>query len=282
VRATESSASVKHLGIIGTGSLGTALLRAAARFAPDLTLIASSRDPARIDALRREIPALRGDAPENLARASDLILLCVPPEAYLPVIDRVAGYLRPQTVLVSVTNSVSLETIAERVAVPVVKVIPTMAHVVGRGNALLIPGPRADTDHVQAIRRVFARFSKPTVINPADDRVASNISGSALALFAALAESFVAANLPRAKTITRDELNHMMAETLGAIAALVQAGYDWSEIVRTTATRGGMTEAALNLMMSQFPQIAGAMVATTFARQAELQSRECGASEVDR
>src|SRR4051812_14837952 len=185
-----------HLGIIGTGSLGSALLRAASRFAPDLVLIASSRDPSRIELLRREIPALKGATSEDLARASDLVLLCVPPEAYLPVIGGIAGCLRPQTVLLSVTNLVALEANAEGVAVPVVKLVPTMAHVVGRGNALLIAGPRAGADHIEAIRQVFARFSKPTVIDPADDRVASNISGSALALFAALAESFVAANLP--------------------------------------------------------------------------------------
>jgi competence protein ComER len=262
-----------HLGIIGTGNLGSALLRAASFFAPDLILLASSRDPSRIELLRRDIPALQGATPEDLARSCDLVLLCVPPEAYLPIIDRIAAWLRPQTVLVSVTNSVALEAIAERVAVPVVKLVPTLAHVVARGNALLIAGPRAGAHHIEAIRQVFARFSKPIVIDPDDDRVASNISGSALALFAALAESFVAANLPRAKTTTRGELDEMMAETLGAIAALVEAGYAWNDIVRMTATPGGMTEAALNLMMSQFPQIANAMVAMTFAKQAELQNR---------
>jgi pyrroline-5-carboxylate reductase len=264
-----------QLGIIGTGSLGTALLRAASKFAPEIFLVASSREPSRIETLRHEIPALKAATPEKLASECDLVLLCVSPEAYLPLVDRIAGHLKPRTILVSVTNSVSLETIGRRVAVPVVKIIPTMAHIVGRGNVLLIAGPLARSEHMGSVAAVFARFSKPIVIDPSDDRAASNISGSALALFAALADSFVTANASRATKLDRRALDGMMTETLGAIATLMEAGYSWSEIVRTTATRGGMTEAALNVMMSQFPEIASGMVDVTFAKQAEIQSRDC-------
>ena len=74
---------------------------------------------------------------------------------------------------------------------PVVKVIPTLAHVVGRGVSLLVAGPGAKPEHVDAVRRVFARFSMPMLIDGRDDRVASNVAGSALALFAALCDAFV-------------------------------------------------------------------------------------------
>ena len=94
---------MKRLGIIGTGSLGTALLRAAGTHAPEIALIASSRDPARIEVLRREIPRLEGATPEDLARATDLVLLCVPPETYLPLVERIASSFGPRAILVSVT-----------------------------------------------------------------------------------------------------------------------------------------------------------------------------------
>jgi pyrroline-5-carboxylate reductase len=266
-----------RLGIIGTGSLGTALLRAAAEHAPEIALIASSRDSARIETLRREIPGLTGAAPEELARSCDLVLLCVPPDAYLPLVDRIAAHIGPRAILVSVTNSVALDDIAARVTVPVVKAIPTLAHVVGRGVSLLVAGPRAQGEHMEAVRAVFARFSLPIVIDARDDRVASNVAGSALAFFAALGDAFVAANAAGAVTLDRETLDAMMAETLAAIGALVQSGHAWRDIVRTTATPGGMTEAALSVLMRQFPQIAADMVEATFARQAEIQNRERGA-----
>jgi pyrroline-5-carboxylate reductase len=165
---------------------------------------------------------------------------------------------------------VLLASIAERVRVPVVKVIPTLAHVVGRGVSLLVAGPGAEPEHVDAVRRVFARFSVPMLIDGRDDRIASNVTGSVLALFAALCDTFVSANAARAESLGRPMLDAMMAETVAAVAALAKAGYGWSDIVHATASPGGMTQAALDVLTSHFPQIANDMVAATFARQAEL------------
>ncbi len=261
-------------GVIGIGRLGTALLRASATHAPELGLFAASRDPARIEELRREIPGLVAASPEDLARSADLVVLCVPPDAYLPICDGLAGHFRSHTIVISVANAVPLATIAERVGVPVVKVIPTLAHVVGRGVSLLVAGPGAEPKHVDAVRNVFARFSVPMLIDQRDDRVASNVAGSAIALFAALCDAFVSANAARSEALDRPTLDAMMAETAGAVAALAKAGYGWGDIVLATATPGGMTHAALDVLTSHFPQIANDMVAATFARQAELQNRK--------
>jgi pyrroline-5-carboxylate reductase len=155
-----------------------------------------------------------------------------------------------------------------------VKVIPTLAHVVGRGVSLLVAGPGAKAEHVDLVRHVFTRFSIPMLIDARDDRVASNVAGSALALFAALCDAFVSANAAHAQALERPVLDAMMAETAAAVAALASAGHAWSDIVEATATPGGMTEAALDVLMSRFPQVAEEMVAATFARQAEIQIRK--------
>jgi competence protein ComER len=261
-------------GIIGTGRLGTTLLRAAASHAPEITLLAASRDPLRTERLQREIPHLVTVSAEDLARTADLVVLCVPPDAYVPLCERIRPHLGPNAIVVSVTNSVSLAAITERVSRPVVKVIPTLAHVVGRGVSLLVAGSGAEAAHVDAVRRVFARFSVPMLIDARDDRVASNVAGSALALFAALCDAFVAANAVRSEALQRPMLDAMMAETAGAVSALVAAGHGWDDIVQATATPGGMTEAALNVLTGSFPKIADEMVAATFAKQTELLIRK--------
>jgi competence protein ComER len=266
-----------RLGIIGTGRLGATLLRAAATHAPDIELTVASRDPARGQALQREIPSLRCASPEDLARAVDLVVLCVPPEIYPTLCERIGPHLGAGAIVVSVANTVPMDVIAERVRVPVVKVIPTLAHVVGRGVSLLVAGPGALARHVDTVREVFARFSLPVSIDERDDRVASNVAGSAIALFARLCDSFVSANAARAQTLERATLDAMMAETAAAIAALAQAGHRWDDIVHATATPGGMTHAALDVLSSRFPQIAEEMVEATFTTQAAIRKRLRGA-----
>lgn len=259
-----------RLGIIGAGRLGATLLRAAAIHAPAIGLTVSSRDPARVAALLSEIPRLVAASPEELAGACELVVLCVPNDACLPLAGRLAGHLRADAIVISVSNAVPLAAIAERVRVPVVKVIPTLAHVVGRGVALLVAGPGAQPVHVEAVRSAFAHFSLPLQIDEGDARVASNVAGSALALFAALCDMFVAANVARAQTLDRAVLDAMMAETAAAVAALAQAGHGWNDIVGATATPGGMTHAALEVLTGGFPRIAEGMVEATFATQAAL------------
>ena len=259
-----------RLGIIGVGRLGATLLRAAAIHAPEIALTAASRDSARVAALQREIPALTYASPEDLAGAADLVVLCIPPETYPALCERIAPHLGPSAIVISVANTVPMSVIADRVRVPVVTAIPTLAHLVGRGVSLLVAGPNALPGHVDAVRRVFARFSMPVLIDERDDRVASNVAGSAIALFAALCDAFVSANAARAQTLERATLDAMMAETAGAIAALAQAGHGWDDIVRATATPGGMTHAALDVLSNRFPQIADEMVEATFERQATI------------
>jgi pyrroline-5-carboxylate reductase len=237
-------------------------------------LLAASRRASQLEKLRSEISGLVAASLERLAQRADLIVLCVPPDAHLSLCDRIAPHLGHRAIVVSVANSVPFAAIAERVRRPVVKVIPTLAHVVGRGVSLLVAGPGAEAEHVDAVRNVFARFSVPMLIDARDDRIASNIAGSAVALFAALCDAFVSANAARAQVLDRPTLDAMMAETAGAIGALASAGYGWSDIVHATATPGGMTEAALDVLTSRFPQIAEDMVAATFARQAEIQIRK--------
>jgi competence protein ComER len=120
------------------------------------------------------------------------------------------------------------------------------------------------------LHRFFSAFSRPILIDDRDSRVASNVAGSALALIASFCEAFVEANAARAVTLDRAELTAMMAETLGAVSALVQHGYGFAEIVRDTATPGGATEAALGAASTLS---ASDIVEATFRWQATMQDR---------
>ena len=255
------------IAVIGGGRIGGTLLRAAARFAPHLPLVLATRDPKAAATLAAEVPGLTLASPDEAAARADLLMLAIPPEAYLPVLGAIGARMRPSAILVSLTNGVPLETIGQRIANPVVKVIPTMAHIVGRGVALVTPGPRAGAGEVERVREVFSTFSRPQIVDEADIRAASNVAGSGLALIAGWCDAFVAANAARTPGLDRDALAVMLAETLGAVSDLVREGHAFSEIVERTATPGGMTAAALEILRAA---PIDAAVEETFRRQAGM------------
>src|SRR3954452_21429289 len=147
--ASGQARTMTRLAIIGTGRLATTLLRAAAAHAPELALSATARRHAPLEALRQEIPGLAIGTPEAILPGADLVLPGVPPGAYLTLIAGIAPHLAANAILVSVTNGVPLGCIGELVRAPVVKVIATIAHTVGRGVLLLTAGPRAQPGHVE-------------------------------------------------------------------------------------------------------------------------------------
>ena len=267
------------VGIVGTGRLGSMLLRTAARSAQETLLYAAGRNRGQLAAMRRAIPSLTVAEIDSVACAAELLILCVPPDAYGALLRQCSGCLLESSIVVSVTNGVPLEAIGDLVPNPVVKVIPTMAHTVGRGIALVTPGPRAEPSHIDVVRRFFGSFSKPILIEDRDSRVASNVAGSWLALLAAICAIFVRSNETRAFALSRGALEEMMSESIGAVSDLLASGFSYDDIVQGTATPGGTTEAALQILQERFPMLATAMVEETFRRQAIMHGAAGGDPE---
>lgn len=263
-----------RIGIIGAGRLGAMLARAFARFRPGETLHLATRDAGVAAALATALPPVRLLAARELAGACDLVLLAIPPQTYRAVIRAIAPDLRPGAILVSLTNGIGLEALAHETTAPIVKVIPTMAHAEGRGIALVIAGPGAAPAHVERVRACFSAIATPVVIADADSRAASNIAGSALAFVARFAEGLVDAHTERLTGIAPAALTAMMAETLIAVGTLAQAGHSFADIVATTATPGGVTEAGLAVLDAPLPALAATMVDATYARQRAMQTQQ--------
>ena len=276
---TDVGSSPIQVGIVGTGRMAGILLRASARYAPSCILRLAGRNPASCETLRRQVPSCAIVSAEDLARLSDIVILAVPPEACRPVLASLTDRLAPAAIVVCMANGVPLSSLADVCANPIVKVIPTVAHEVGRGVALVVAGPGAGAAEIARTTSVFGAFSRPVVVDDSDNRIASNVAGSFVALAAAMTEMFVAANAARATTLDEAELRGMAAETLGAISALVRDGHGFSDIVHATATPGGTTEAALQVLSAEFPPIATAMVDATFRRQAAMQAGATRARE---
>ena len=265
--------ALPNVAIIGTGAMGGMLLRASTRYSPGrFGLLAANNRPEPLERLRQELPALRTGRADEVAAQADIVVACVQPQHMLAVVDEVAPALRPGTIVVSITNGVALETIAARVTAPIVKVVPSVAHAVGRGVALMTPGPRSDGDDLARVRAFFAPFSRPFVLGPEDNRVATNVTGCGPALLACFARELARSNADRARAVTTEDLRTMLEETFTATAALLEAGTSLEDIARHAATGGGMTQVALETLEAELPDLLNRMVEATFQRERELQA----------
>lgn len=256
--------------IVGTGRLAAILAGAACRSPSRDAVALMGRNAEARDRIIAANLTLCVGVLERVPRA-DLVVLAISPDGYREEIERLAPLLSPSTVLVSVTNGVRLEELAGWTANPVVKAIPTIAQVVGRGAVPLVAGPRATPADVARVADWFGRFGRPVAVSEDDIRVASNVAGSAVAALASFAHAFVAANARHASALDAAAIAAMMAETLGAVGELARAGVGFDRMIESTATPGGFTEAMLEPLTRVVDAVCEEMVDATFARQGQIQ-----------
>ncbi|ACL63003.1 pyrroline-5-carboxylate reductase family protein [Methylobacterium nodulans] len=258
------------VGLIGLGRIGMVLLAALRRFAPETRVIAAGRDPARVAAATAAWPGVEVMDSERLAVHANVVVPCLPPEAYRDGVSAVAPHMRADAVLMSVTNAVPLPDLGCRCARPIVKVILSPAHAAGRGVCLVTPSPGAGPEQVERICALLQRFCRPVLADPADGRIASNLAGSAPAILAAFCSAFLEANAARARAFGPTELRAMMTESVAALAAILDEGLSFEDVVARTATPGGTTEAAIAALNAEAPALCGRLVDATFQREAQL------------
>jgi competence protein ComER len=261
------------VGIIGTGAVGSMLVRAHSRFGSQerFRIEAWNRSPERLEALRSAVPGLgSGAAVEAIAERASMLVLCLPAGPYLQMAAALAPAMRPGAVFVCVSSAVDLGLLSQVVARPIVRMVPSLAHVEGRGVSLLVPGPMATPDHVDLVRSFMEPMSLPMEVTEADARIATNVTGCGPAIFACFAEVLAETAARSATGLSRDTLEQMSAETLAGVAALLDASWRLPEITREVATGGGTTEAAVAVLRTRLPEVLEEMHQATFTRQAML------------
>jgi competence protein ComER len=264
--------------IVGTGRLAKVLAKASNLVSSQDEIAIFGRNTAERDAIIADNQSLIREDAAFISR-SDLVVMAVSPQAYRPVLMSLAAQLPPAAIVVSVTNAIAVGEIGTWTRNPVVKVIPTIAQIVRRGVTPVIAGPRATPDHTQVVMEWLRRFSLPIEIGENDSRVASNVAGSAVAAVACFARAFAAANARRAHGLDQQTLEAMMAETLAAVGDLARGGVDFEQAIESTATPGGVTEAALAPLVHAIDDLCEKMVAESFRRQTQLQTASAGVED---
>ena len=273
--------AASKVGIIGVGAMGRMLIDAHYAFDPAETfeVQAATRNADVLAELEHRYPALAlKDAPD-LVDDCRMVFVCVPPLPYLDVVGALAPHLAADKILVCISNGVALDDVGALVAAPVVKVIPSVAHKIGRGVSLVTPGPRAGEAHLQEVETFLRPFALPVRVTGRDMRIAANLTGCGPAILAHFMQTLVQVSAERADALDAAALGCMVRETFSATARLIEEGLSPEEIVDEAATGGGMTEMAIETLAPPIRAGVGAMIEATQAREDALKAQAKGAPD---
>ena len=197
------------LGFIGTGHMGGALARAAAKAIDPARLLLCNRTREKADALARELGCASDDN-ETAARESRFIVLGVKPQGMAALLNSLAPVLKARTdrfCLISMAAGLSADRLAEMAqgAYPVIRIMPNTPVAVGEGMILACANQAVTEAEKAAFERMFSAAGRLDWLDEALIDAGSAVSGCAPAFaclfMEALADGGVAAGLPRKKAL---------------------------------------------------------------------------------
>ena len=217
-----------RIGIIGNGTIGSALARGLAPRAPDLTIESTTRATASRNAA--------------LVRASDVVVVCVKPYDVESVLTDIAPALASEHVLVSVAASVATPQLRAWSGgrARVVRAMPNTPASVGLSMTVLAREERTCSRALETARSLFASFGRTAILDEAQMDAATAIGGCgpayAFLMMEALIDGAIALGIPF------DVAREMVAQTmLGSAALLLQSGAHPAALRHDVTTPAGRT-----------------------------------------
>ena len=197
------------LGFIGTGNMGGALARAAAKKKENLVLL-TNRTQAKAEALAAQIGG-RAVTPQEAVAQADYLFLGVKPQMLPGLCETLAPLLRERKdrfVIITMAAGTSREKLLGLLGLtlPVIRIMPNTPASIGQGMILYSPGADVTEAEETAFVEAMAGAGRFLKLEEKLIDAGSALSGSGPAFvdlfLEALADGGVACGLPRAKALS--------------------------------------------------------------------------------
>lgn len=270
---------VKRIAIIGTGSMGGAILSGLLKsgFGADQISV-STKSTESAERLADELGVLSfamengDDANQMTVDNADVVFIGVKPGAVVEVLADIADSLNDNALIISVAAGIttaSMEAVLPDDVI-VVRSMPNTPSLIGRGLTGISAGKRAEAKHMQVARELFETVGK--VIEVAEDKIdrVSTISGSGPAYVFHFMEALTAA--AKHQGFSDEDAALLVNETfLGSVELLIATGKSATELRRKVTSPKGTTEQAmLVISAAQLERVMSEATDAAFKRSMQL------------
>ena len=274
--ARSARVKIVHLGFIGTGHMGSMLIREFIETgaAAPADIIASNRTREKAELLAGDF-GIRLGSNRDAAAQSDVVFLCVKPLDVSGVLAELRDELTPDKLLISVAVDFNLDEIASISRARATRVIPSICSESLKGVTLVSFGGNTTDSDRALIHSLFRAIGHPIEVEETDLEILADLTSSAPAYISAIMRELVLA-------ATRKGVDAYLAERLaketleGTSELLAKESFD--SLITRVATKGGITEEGLKAIRKHAPAMFDELLASTEAKH-ELIRKKVQAQE---
>jgi pyrroline-5-carboxylate reductase len=269
--------TLPSIAILGAGSMGGAILNGLLKPSVNLggAISVTTATTAAAEALSSERVtafSVEADATANrLAVAgARVVVVAVKPAKVADLLTDISASLGKDAIVVSVAAGVTTTTMESIVSGSVLRAMPNIAALVGRGVTGIAAGSRASTEDVGLVISLFETVGAVLVVDEAQIDALSTVSGSGPAYVYLLIEEFTASAM-RLGFSAEDAAMLVQQTFLGASELLAASDSSPAELRRRVTSPNGTTERAIAVLESaHLSEIFDRATAAALARAKEL------------
>lgn len=232
------------VGIIGLGTIGTAIADGLQRVRPEMEVFGTRR----LETLPRPfITPCAGNV--ELVRKTYTVVLCVKPQQVANVLEQIGPALEPQHVIISACAGSTLEALHE--ALPqtnnIARAMPNIACEINEGITGICFSQRWQRDNRDDIVQLFEALGRTVILEERHFDSVTAVSGCGPAYACVIIEALTDAGVKQG--LPRDAARLLVAQTLLGSATMVLASEKHPAQIRDrVATPGGCTIDALTAL----------------------------------
>ena len=240
----------KKLGFIGAGNMGEALLKGLLKTgaAKPSQIYASARRLERVQELEKTY-GIHGGSNQEVARASDVIVLCVKPQILDQVLRAISPDVARDKLVISVAAGVPIAAIERRLHPPmrIVRAMPNTPATVGAAATAISLGEHATAADLATAMTIFDSVGLTVQLDESQLDAVTGLSGSGPAylflIIEALADAGVKVGLSR-----RASLQLAAQTVLGSAKLLIESGEHPGMLKDGVTIPGGTAIAGLHTL----------------------------------
>jgi len=245
-------AAAYTIGVIGTGSMGSALVRGLSAGLPASTQFqVFDKDPEQA----RALASLDGSRITQVTELADLVTACDPvvisvkPQDMDSLLCSVAGYLRPGKAVISTAAGVTLARLRNGAGASpkLYRIMPNLAVAVGEGVVALASEDGTDGATVEGLRSLLSCLGSVEILSEEYFDAVTAVSGSGPAFLALVLEALEDGAVPSG--LARSVARVFVRQTaLGTARMLMDTPGSAAELKDKVTSPGGTTVAGLAVL----------------------------------
>jgi len=235
-----------HIGIIGTGNMGSAIIKGiASEYAKDNILI-TDIDKQKLAALQAETGVQITDSINDIIKFSNLIILAVKPDIVITLASELASY---KGLIISIAAGISINTLLNHAGddKKVIRAMPNTPVNTGSGMTVLSKSKNVNDAELELAKSLFSSVGEVLTMDEKHINAVTAISGSGPAYIFTFIQAMADAGVKLG--ISRSDSLILAGQTILGSAKMFLDKKENPFILRDKVTSpGGTTIAALHIL----------------------------------